>query len=88
MTKYPKIVFAKAIDELLIEIRFDDGTTKFYNFYEFVKKHNFRELENFGFFKSFSIASGGYGIVWNDEIDIAESELWLNGSDDIPEIVE
>jgi len=21
----------------------------------------------------------GYGISWNDEIDLSESELWLNG---------
>jgi hypothetical protein len=21
----------------------------------------------------------GYGIVWNDELDLSESELWING---------
>jgi hypothetical protein len=25
------------------------------------------------------IESGGYGLVWNEDIDISEYELWKNG---------
>lgn len=39
----------------------------------------FAPLSNPDFFKKLSIESGGYGLVWNDEIDISEYELWRNG---------
>jgi hypothetical protein len=31
------------------------------------------------FFKSAHVDAGGYGISWNDDIDISEYELWNNG---------
>ncbi len=30
-------------------------------------------------FKCVKVDAGGYGVSWNDEIDLSESELWLNG---------
>ena len=39
----------------------------------------FDPLKDFFFFKSFRIASGGYGLEWNDDIDISDAELWENG---------
>jgi hypothetical protein len=39
----------------------------------------FSPLRQPAFFKNFEIDSGGYAIVWNDEIDISEYELWQNG---------
>jgi len=35
--------------------------------------------EILAFFKNFKIESGGYGLVWNEDIDISEYELWKNG---------
>jgi hypothetical protein len=29
--------------------------------------------------KSVRVDSGGYGISWNDDVDISEYELWTNG---------
>jgi hypothetical protein len=39
----------------------------------------FAPLRNLSFFKNFKIESGGYGLVWNEDIDISEYELWKNG---------
>jgi hypothetical protein len=39
----------------------------------------FAPLRNASFFKNFRIESGGYGLVWNEDIDISEYELWKNG---------
>jgi hypothetical protein len=36
----------------------------------------FAPLQQLAFFKSFTLAPGGYGIVWNEDIDISEYELW------------
>ena len=39
----------------------------------------FAPLRQPTFFKSFTLESGGYGIVWNEDIDISEYELWKHG---------
>jgi hypothetical protein len=39
----------------------------------------FAKLQNPSFLKNFQIDSGGYGLVWNEDIDISEYELWKNG---------
>ena len=39
----------------------------------------FAPLKNPSFFKDFRIEAGGYGLVWNEDIDISEYELWENG---------
>ncbi|MDD2230018.1 MAG: DUF2442 domain-containing protein [Candidatus Cloacimonetes bacterium] len=30
-------------------------------------------------FKQVRADSMGYGVVWNDDLDLSESELWING---------
>lgn len=37
-------------------------------------------------FKKAFIDSGGYGIVWDNVMDIAGEELYINGVDDINQI--
>jgi hypothetical protein len=39
----------------------------------------FYPLKNPAFFRNFIIDSGGYALVWNEDIDISEYELWQNG---------
>ena len=38
----------------------------------------FAPLLNPSFFKNFMINSVSYGLVWNEDIDISEYELWKN----------
>jgi len=38
------------------------------------------QLLDEGFFKSAKVDSGGYGISWNDDVDISEYEAWENGT--------
>ena len=33
-------------------------------------------------FASVTVDVGGYGIVWNDELDLSCDELWENGNDE------
>ena len=46
---------------------------------QLLNKEMFAPLQNPSFFKSFKIEAGGYSLVWNEDIDISEYELWKNG---------
>ncbi|MCU0545123.1 MAG: DUF2442 domain-containing protein [Oscillatoriaceae cyanobacterium Prado104] len=39
----------------------------------------FAPLRNPRFFRNFTVEPGGYTLVWNEDIDISEYELWQNG---------
>jgi hypothetical protein len=52
---------------------------KVYDCKPLLKEEPFKLLQNENFFKRVKVDSGGYGISWNDDIDLAESELWLKG---------
>jgi hypothetical protein len=36
-------------------------------------------LLELSFFNALHIANGGYGVIWNDAIDLSKYELWVNG---------
>ncbi len=79
--KVPKIVSAQAIDDLTLIVEFSNSDHKQYNISKLLEKPMFFPLKNPSFFRNFRVESGGYGIVWNDEIDLSEYELWQNGTD-------
>jgi len=39
----------------------------------------FSPLNNPTFFKTVRVEQGGYAVVWNENIDISEYELWSRG---------
>ena len=45
--------------------------------YEFVHSHSYYPVLMESYFSA-SVDTGGYGIVWNDDIDIACDELFFN----------
>ena len=75
----PKIISAQVISDRTILIEFSDSEFKQYDISNLLNKPMFTPLKNPSFFKSFRIESGGYGLVWNEDIDISEYELWKNG---------
>ncbi|NER06204.1 MAG: DUF2442 domain-containing protein [Okeania sp. SIO3C4] len=79
---YPKIISAKAIDEYTLFVHFSNDQTKKYNIKKLLDKPMFFPLKNHAFFKNFQIDPSGSGIVWNEEIDISEYEIWINGTTD------
>jgi len=50
-----------------------------YNCENLLEKTMFSSLKNYAFFKNFQLDPSGSGIVWNDEVDISEYEIWING---------
>lgn len=81
---FHKIKEIKPVKKYVLLATFFDGTVKIYNMDPL-----FDEIEEFntlkaipGLFEQVKVDAGGYGISWNDEIDLACDELWYNGVED------
>jgi hypothetical protein len=75
----PKIVSVQALDGKKLLVKFVNGAEKIYDCARLRQLDVFRILDNDAFFKSVRVDTGGYGISWNDEVDLSEFELWTNG---------
>ena len=80
MKEYPKIVSVKSLSKKRLEVVFDNGITKIYDCTPLIKDDAFKPLKNDVLFNCAKTDIGGYGIIWNDHIDLSEAELWKNGS--------
>ena len=62
-------------------VRFVNGEKKRYDVRPLLDKWEpFKALATVeGLFEQVKVDPGGYGISWNDEIDLACNELWENG---------
>ena len=79
MEKYPKILNVESIKGKRLLLTFQNGTKKIYDCSPLLENDIFKALQNDAFFNSVHVDKHGYGIVWNDELDLSESELWING---------
>lgn len=92
--QYPRIIDAKVINRYMLVVHFSNQESKVYDIRPLLEKGMFEPLQSFAFFKNFKIESGGYALVWNEEIDISEYELWKNGmparkeDDNVRELIE
>ena len=63
-----------------LSVVFADGSTKTYNVNPLLERFpSFNALTDDALFSSVSVDPGGYGISWNDDIDISCDELWEHG---------
>jgi hypothetical protein len=71
----------KAIGDMKLLVHFKNNVKKQYDVRPLIKEYEpFEALEYIkGLFDYVHVVYGGYGIAWNDEIDIACEELWENG---------
>ncbi len=71
----------KTLDKFVVLAIFQDGTEKRYDIsWLFTDYPQFSQLEKeAGLFESVTVDVGGYGISWNDELDLAAEEIWNNG---------
>lgn len=75
----PKVKFVKAIDEHTLLVEFDNQQKRQYDVTPLFSKEMFLPLKNAALFKSVKVDAGGYAVVWNEDIDISEYELWKHG---------
>ncbi|MGB7568963.1 MAG: DUF2442 domain-containing protein [Chitinivibrionales bacterium] len=79
MKNFPKILKVFPLPDKKLNILFQNGKTKTYDCKQLLQRSEFFLLKEDSFFKSVKVDAGGYGISWNDNIDISEYELWTNG---------
>ena len=78
---FHKIKNVSALPEYKLSVQFSEGVTKIYDVKPlFQKIPAFKSLESNNDFGSVYVDVGGYGIIWNDELDLSCDELWDNGT--------
>ncbi len=78
---FHKVKEVNALPGYKISVRFAEGITKIYNVDLLIEKYSFflPLKDDADLFSSVVVDQGGYGVVWNDDIDISCDELWANG---------
>ncbi len=79
MERIPRVEAVEVIDDKRLQIRFENGFEKLYDCAPILSYPRFHLLNNPVFFRAVRVDTGGYGISWNDNIDLSEYELWTNG---------
>ncbi len=79
---YRKIKAVKPLENLKLSAVFQDGTEKEYNVGMLSSIFpQFKEFEtNPELFAQVKVDVGGYGISWNDELDLSADEIWECGT--------
>ena len=76
-----KIKNVKTEDSFVIRVVFQNGVEKAYDMKKLFEIFpQFRAFETIdGLFDQIKTDVGGYGVFWNDELDLAAEEIWENG---------
>ena len=81
-----KMVFHKVkevtpLEDYILEIKFIEGCTKKYDVKPlFDELPYFTDLKDNDLFSKVYVSGGGYGIIWNEVLDLDCNELWNNGT--------
>lgn len=77
---FHKVKAVSPLPYLKLSVQFAEGVTKIYDVSPLLSKWPvFNELRNPSVFNNVKVDVGGYGIVWNDDIDLSCDELFENG---------
>ena len=75
----PKILSVSPVEDKKLIVKFQNGAEKVYDCKPLIEKYDaFKALEDDVFFKQVKVDAGGYGISWDDKMDLSEDELWTN----------
>jgi len=82
---FHKIKNVCPLPDMVLHIEFLDGSAKLYDVKPLMDKWPvFKNLKHRSLFDLVRVEVGGYGVVWNKDIDLACDELWENGKDELP----
>ena len=78
---FHKVKAVHALPDYRLSVQFSEGITKIYDVKPlFSKWEPFKALEQSPeLFTEVEIDTGGYGIIWNDDLDLSCDELFANG---------
>ena len=77
--KYPRIYSVKTIDNHTLLVEFNNCEKRKYDITPLLENEIFLPLKNPAFFQNVQVEQAGYAVFWNENIDISEYELWING---------
>lgn len=78
--EFHTIKFIKPLENMILEAVFSNGEIRKYDMKALIKKYEvFKKLENKELFNKVKVDIGGYGIIWNEDIDLSSEEIWVNG---------
>lgn len=75
----PSIVSVTPLQGRRLLVTFANGAQKMYDCRRILQLERFRLLRHDAFFNAVAVDPGGYGVSWNDDMDLSEYELWSNG---------
>ena len=76
---FHKIKNVTPLQDFKISIQFAEGLTKIYDMKKLIENNKiFADLKDINLFNSVEVDIGGYGVIWNDDIDISCDELFEN----------
>ena len=80
---YHKVKSVTALSNYVLLAHFTDGSDKLYDMKPLFDEYPiFKTFETIpGLFQNAKADVGGYGIVWNEDIDIDAEEVYQNGQD-------
>ena len=77
-----KVVSVKPISqEYSLVVTFSNGITKNVSLLKKLEQPMYEDLKSKILFEQVQVDPGGYGISWNDDIDMSEYELWEIGEE-------
>ena len=78
---FHKIKAVNALPDFRLSVQFSEGVTKIYDVKPLFKKWPpFKALEETPeLFSAVEVDVGGYGIIWNDDLDLSCDEIFENG---------
>jgi len=80
MHGYPKIKMVIPFDDYRLQVTFANDVSKVYDCRLLLQNPVFAPLAKSWLFRAVQVDPGGYGVSWNEEIDLSESELWEHGT--------
>ena len=79
---FHKVKNVSALPDFKLSVQFSEGITKIYDVSTLFDKFSlFAEFQDAPEeFYCVEVDIGGYGIIWNDDLDLSCDELWENGT--------
>lgn len=78
---FHKVKAVSTAPNMKLVVQFENGTTKTYDVSSLIDRFPvFADLKNAGLFDEAHVGEGGYGVVWNDDLDLSCDELWEHGT--------
>ena len=78
----PRVQTATVSEPMQLTILFENGVEKKYDLNQLAEYERFALLfHDPSFVKCVQVDPGGYGVSWNEDMDLSEYELWTHGAE-------